>query len=200
MIARRSLCLLATLFLALASASSSAAAPCPDGWRLVGIATHRERAKAIVPVCARASTDLAALKKAVDTEPQLPLAFAGKGARAAAAQSILTTEATAAAYHIPMDEVVSKYIGETEKNLEQLFARAEDKVFVLFFDEADALFGKRTNIKDAHDRYANQEVAYLLQQVEPAEGLVLVASNDGSHHTVHFCAKRSCAALAKTLR
>jgi SpoVK/Ycf46/Vps4 family AAA+-type ATPase len=73
--------------------------------------------------------------------------------------------------------VVSKYIGETEKNLENLFAKAETKNWILFFDEADALFGKRTGVRDAHDKYANQEVSYLLQRVEDFDGLVILASN-----------------------
>lgn len=80
-------------------------------------------------------------------------------------------------YKIDLSMVVSKYIGETEKNLELLFARAEDKEWVLFFDEADALFGKRTNVRDAHDKYANQEVSYLLQRIEDYNGLIILATN-----------------------
>ncbi|MFL5809785.1 MAG: ATP-binding protein, partial [Flavisolibacter sp.] len=80
-------------------------------------------------------------------------------------------------YKIDLSMVVSKYIGETEKNLELLFARAEDKGWILFFDEADALFGKRTNVRDAHDKYANQEVSYLLQRIEDYNGLVILATN-----------------------
>lgn len=80
-------------------------------------------------------------------------------------------------YKIDLSMVVSKYIGETEKNLENLFARAETKNWILFFDEADALFGKRTGVRDAHDKYANQEVSYLLQRVEDFDGLVILASN-----------------------
>ena len=80
-------------------------------------------------------------------------------------------------YRIDLALVVSKFIGETEKNLARVFARAEDKDWLLFFDEADALFGKRTQVRDAHDRYANQEVAYLLQRVESFSGLVILASN-----------------------
>ncbi|MEK7253718.1 MAG: ATP-binding protein, partial [Bacteroidota bacterium] len=68
-------------------------------------------------------------------------------------------------------------IGETEKNLASLFARAENKDWILFFDEADALFSKRTNVRDAHDKYANQEVSYLLQRVENYDGLVILATN-----------------------
>ncbi len=80
-------------------------------------------------------------------------------------------------YRIDLSSLVSKYIGETEKNLSTLFERAENKNWVLFFDEADALFGKRTNVRDAHDRFANQEVSYLLQRIEDFNGLSILASN-----------------------
>ncbi len=84
-------------------------------------------------------------------------------------------------YRIDLSMVVSKYIGETEKNLEKIFRTAEHKNWILFFDEADALFGKRTNINDAHDRFANQEVSYLLQRVEDYAGVVILASNQRSN-------------------
>ncbi len=80
-------------------------------------------------------------------------------------------------YRIDLSMVISKYIGETEKNLEQVFKKAENKNWILFFDEADALFGKRTNITDSHDKYANQEIAYLLTRLEDYPGLVILASN-----------------------
>ena len=80
-------------------------------------------------------------------------------------------------YRVDLSMVVSKYIGETEKNLEKVFSRAEHKNWILFFDEADALFGKRTGISDAHDKYANQEIAYLLQRLEDYNGLVILSSN-----------------------
>ncbi len=80
-------------------------------------------------------------------------------------------------YRIDLSMVVSKYIGETEKNLEKVFKQAEHKDWILFFDEADALFGKRTSVNDAHDRFANQEVSYLLQRVEDYAGVVILASN-----------------------
>lgn len=80
-------------------------------------------------------------------------------------------------YRIDLSLIVSKYIGETEKNLTRIFDRAEHKKWILFFDEADALFGKRTQVKDAHDRYANQEVSFLLQRVEDYNGLVILATN-----------------------
>ena len=81
------------------------------------------------------------------------------------------------AYRIDLSLVISKYIGETEKNLEKVFKQAEHKDWILFFDEADALFGQRTQITDAHDRFANQEVSYLLQRVEDYAGVVILASN-----------------------
>jgi len=80
-------------------------------------------------------------------------------------------------YRIDLSMVVSKYIGETEKNLSRVFDLAESKDWILFFDEADALFGKRSNTSDAHDRYANQEVSYLLQRMEDFDGLVILCSN-----------------------
>jgi hypothetical protein len=80
-------------------------------------------------------------------------------------------------YKIDLSSVVSKYIGETEKNLERIFRAAESSNAILFFDEADAIFGKRSEVKDAHDRYANVEVAYLLQRIEDHRGVVILASN-----------------------
>jgi AAA+ superfamily predicted ATPase len=80
-------------------------------------------------------------------------------------------------YRVDLSMVVSKYIGETEKNLAVVFERAEGRDWILFFDEADALFGKRSETRDAHDRYANQEVAYLLQRIETFDGLAILASN-----------------------
>jgi len=80
-------------------------------------------------------------------------------------------------FRIDLSMVVSKYIGETEKNLSKLFDKAANKDWILFFDEADSIFGKRTNVRDAHDKYANQEVSYLLQRIEAHAGLVILASN-----------------------
>ncbi len=80
-------------------------------------------------------------------------------------------------YRIDLSMVVSKYIGETEKNLANVFDQAVNKNWILFFDEADALFGKRTQTTNAHDRYANQEISYLLQRVEDFPGVVVLATN-----------------------
>jgi len=80
-------------------------------------------------------------------------------------------------FRVSLAGLVSKYIGETEKNLERLFACAEHSDIVLFFDEADALFGKRSEVKDAHDRYANIETSYLLQKIETYQGVAILATN-----------------------
>ena len=80
-------------------------------------------------------------------------------------------------YKVDLSLIVSKYIGETEKNLGKVFDQAQNRDWILFFDEADALFGKRSETKDAHDRYANQEVSYLLQRIETFNGIAILASN-----------------------
>ncbi|MCY1284205.1 ATP-dependent zinc metalloprotease FtsH [compost metagenome] len=80
-------------------------------------------------------------------------------------------------YRIDLSQVVNKYIGETEKNLRRLFDAADTADLILFFDEADALFGKRTEVKDAHDRYANLEISYLLERMERFKGLAILATN-----------------------
>lgn len=95
-------------------------------------------------------------------------------------------------YKIDLSNVVSKYIGETEKNLNRIFKEAETADCILFFDEADALFGKRSEVKDAHDRYANIEINYLLQKMEEHEGVVILATNflknidDAFKRRIHF--------------
>jgi SpoVK/Ycf46/Vps4 family AAA+-type ATPase len=83
-------------------------------------------------------------------------------------------------YRVGLSEVVSKYIGETAKNLNRIFKKAAGKNWILFFDEADALFGKRTKVKDSHDKYANMEVSYLLERMENFSGLVILSSNKKS--------------------
>jgi SpoVK/Ycf46/Vps4 family AAA+-type ATPase len=80
-------------------------------------------------------------------------------------------------YRIDLSTVVSKYVGETEKNLERIFTEASQSNAILFFDEADAIFGKRSEVKDAHDRYANIEVGYLLQRMESYNGVTILATN-----------------------
>lgn len=89
-------------------------------------------------------------------------------------------------YRVDVASITSKYIGETEKNLARLFARAEHSEVVLLFDEADSLFGKRTDVKDAHDRFANTQTNYLLQRMESFEGIALLTSNSRARFDAAF--------------
>ncbi len=104
--------------------------------------------------------------------------FAGpSGTGKTLASEVIAADLCLDLYCVDLAQVVSKYIGETEKNLDRVFEAAETANAVLFFDEADALFGKRSEVKDAHDRYANLEIAYLLQKMEQFEGLAILATN-----------------------
>ena len=100
---------------------------------------------------------------------------AGTGKTMAA--EVIANELQRDIYKIDLSQVVSKYIGETEKNLHRIFQEAYGSNAILFFDEADALFGKRSEVKDAHDRYANIEIAYLLQKMEEYDGITILATN-----------------------
>jgi AAA+ superfamily predicted ATPase len=104
--------------------------------------------------------------------------FAGaSGTGKTMAAEVIANELGLDLYKIDLSGVVSKYIGETEKNLERIFRAAEDANVILFFDEADALFGKRSEVRDSHDRYANLEISYLLQKMEQYEGIAILATN-----------------------
>lgn len=104
--------------------------------------------------------------------------FAGSsGTGKTMAAEVLANALSLDLYRIDLSSVVSKYIGETEKNLRRVFDAAEDGGAILFFDEADALFGKRSEVKDSHDRYANIEINYLLQRMETYRGLAVLATN-----------------------
>ncbi len=104
--------------------------------------------------------------------------FAGvSGTGKTLASEIVAGELSLDVFKLDLSSVVSKYIGETEKNLDEVFSAASAGNMVLFFDEADSLFGKRSEVRDAHDRYANIEVSYLLQRLEAYEGLVILATN-----------------------
>ena len=93
------------------------------------------------------------------------------------AAEMMARELRTSLYRVNLSQVVSKYIGETEKNLTRVFEAAQKKGAVLLFDEADALFGKRSEVKDAHDRYANIEVSYVLSKIEAYRGLVILTTN-----------------------
>jgi SpoVK/Ycf46/Vps4 family AAA+-type ATPase len=104
--------------------------------------------------------------------------FAGaSGTGKTMAAEVLADELRLDLYRIDLSQVVSKYIGETEKNLRRVFDAAEEGGAILLFDEADALFGKRSEVKDSHDRYANIEVSYLLQRMESYRGLAILTTN-----------------------
>jgi SpoVK/Ycf46/Vps4 family AAA+-type ATPase len=108
----------------------------------------------------------------------LSLLFSGPpGTGKTMAAEIVAGELGLELYRIDLSRIVSKYIGETEQRLSELFAEAEHSGAILFFDEGDALFSKRTEVKDAHDKYANMEAAYLLQRIEAYDGVTMVATN-----------------------
>ena len=112
------------------------------------------------------------------SESGLAALFAGpSGAGKTMAAEVIAAEASLPLYRIDLSQVVNKYIGETEKNLRRLFDAADAADVVLFFDEADALFGKRSEVKDSHDRYANLEIGYLLERMERFKGLAILATN-----------------------
>jgi SpoVK/Ycf46/Vps4 family AAA+-type ATPase len=100
---------------------------------------------------------------------------AGSGKKLTA--EMLAKELGVGLLRVDLDRVISKYIGETEKNLRRLFKRAEARKAILFFDEADSLFGKRSEVKDAHDRYANIGIDYLLQRLESYGGIAVLATS-----------------------
>lgn len=111
-------------------------------------------------------------------KPGLKILFHGKaGTGKTQVASILGNQLDKKVYRIDLSQVVSKYIGETEKNLSRVFELAEQRDWILFFDEGDALFGKRTAVNSSNDRYANQEVAYLLQRIEEYSGIIILSTN-----------------------
>jgi len=116
--------------------------------------------------------------KKCSTGKGLNVLFSGSsGTGKTMAAEILANELKLELYKIDLSQVVSKYIGETEKNLNRIFKEAQTSNAILFFDEADALFGKRSEVKDAHDRYANIEIGYLLQKMDEYEGITILATN-----------------------
>lgn len=127
----------------------------------------------------------------------LNISFSGtSGTGKTMAAEVIASKLNLDLYKVDLSMVVSKYIGETEKNLNKIFDAAEESNAILFFDEADALFGKRSEVRDSHDRYANIEISYLLQKMEENQGIVILATNlsqniDGAflrrmHFTIEF--------------
>ncbi|HWM09531.1 MAG TPA: ATP-binding protein [Solirubrobacteraceae bacterium] len=117
-------------------------------------------------------------ERAVARSQGLKVLFAGEsGTGKTMAAQVLAAQLGLEIFRVDLATIVSKYIGETEKNLDRIFGAAEGSNAILFFDEADALFGKRSEVSDSHDRYANIEVAYLLQKMEGYPGAVILATN-----------------------
>ena len=122
----------------------------------------------------------ARLRTAIDGRrgPGISALFVGPpGTGTAMAAQVLAGDLNLALYRIDLSSLVSKYIGETEKNLRGVFEAAEQGGAILLFDEADALFGKRSEVKDSHDRYADVEVGFLLQRMEAFRGLTILTSD-----------------------
>ncbi len=112
------------------------------------------------------------------SSPGVTMLFSGEpGTGKTMAAEVMAAELGLDLFKIDLSSIVSKYIGETEKNLEKIFGEAQSSNAILFFDEADAIFGKRSEVKDAHDRYANIEISYLLQRMEAYEGVTILATN-----------------------
>lgn len=112
--------------------------------------------------------------------------FTGASDNKLAMAGQLAHEAGKELYRIDLAQVLSRYIGETEKALDALFEEAEEKKYILYFDEADALFGKRTKVRDAHDRYANQEVSYVLKRLKDYPGLSIVSTSSRTNIDAAF--------------
>lgn len=104
--------------------------------------------------------------------------FSGNNSEKLSAAGYISNTTNSNLFRVDLSQVVNKFIGETEKNLSKLFDHAESKNWILFFDEADALFGKRTSVSDAHDRFANQFAAFLLKRIESYDGLAIISSNN----------------------
>jgi SpoVK/Ycf46/Vps4 family AAA+-type ATPase len=117
--------------------------------------------------------DSSANRKAISQDALVIFTGASGTGKTLAAQ-ILAEETKLPLFRVEFSAVISKYIGETEKNLNELFAKAQSNHAILYFDEADALFGNRSNIKGSHDRYSNIEIDYLIQRIESYEGIVIL--------------------------
>lgn len=129
----------------------------------------------------RRGYDVQGFRGRLGSGPGISVLFAGEdGTGKTMAAEAIASELGLPLYRIDLSKVVSKYIGETEKNLRRIFDAAEARGAILFFDEADALFGKRSEVKDSHDRYANVEVGYLRQGIERHHGIVILAARERS--------------------
>lgn len=157
------------------------------GWKAVAFHTSRPPDPAPTPQISKPQE--AAMRQIISSSGQaqpVNVVFSGNEPEMRSAAEQLAKETGRKLYRVDLNEVVSKYIGETEKNLNRIFANAKANEVVLFFDEADALFGKRSHVSSAHDRYANVEVSYLLQRMETFRGISILALNSDDELTRKF--------------
>jgi SpoVK/Ycf46/Vps4 family AAA+-type ATPase len=133
--------------------------------------SHREQVKRIAEAAARR-------RAPSDKGAAVSVLCAGCGTTAAAMAVAIARDVNRPVYRVDLSALTSKYIGETEKNLETVFAEAERADAVLLFEEADALFGQRTDVKDSHDRFVNAETDALLRQIEDYDGIAILATNN----------------------
>jgi SpoVK/Ycf46/Vps4 family AAA+-type ATPase len=139
---------------------------------------HIEPAAFRQPLTHSQETDLKTIRDEFRPDTPFNCLFAGEcGADKSMAAEVLARELDLDLLRIDLSAVVSKYIAETQKNLGRIFAMAEDGGYILFFDEADALFVSRSEVKNSHDRYANSEIHYLLQRMEGYHGPTILATN-----------------------
>lgn len=141
--------------------------PSKDPWS--GLSLPGPSLRKLKAFCRDASPNASRTKRLIS------LVTGRKKSRALLVTRTIASELELEIFHIDLSEVISKYIGETEKNLNRIFDRAEASDAILFFDEADALFGKRSSEKESHDRYNNLEFEYLLQRMEASERVVILA-------------------------
>ncbi len=147
------------------------------GSRLVFSSKQTEMFRQMAQESRELAVSLGRRKLPADSSSVVAVFSGSSGTGKTMAAEMIARELRTSLYRVNLKQVVSKYIGETEKNLARVFETAQKKGAVLLFDEADALFGKRTEVKDRHDRYANQEVSYLLAKIEAYRGLVIFSSN-----------------------
>jgi len=126
------------------------------------------------------------LLKVTELKPRVVVFLGSDKADKTMAAHLIGMNSGKEAFRIDLSSVISKYIGETEKNLDKVFDVAEKTEAILFFDEADALFGKRSEVKDSHDRYANTEVTYLLKKIENYKGLIILSFNESNDKNDKF--------------
>jgi hypothetical protein len=169
-------------------------APVPDN-ALVAPPALREQLEMLARRCRARDALIEGLGPAATTRyrPGLRALFTGpSGTGKTLAAGWLATRLELPIYRVDLASVTSKYIGETEKNLAQLLARAENAEVILLFDEADSLFGKRTDIRDSNDRFANAQTNYLLQRIENYDGIVLLTSNSRARFDSAFARRLDC--------